>query len=178
MAFIVLLLCPAHAAEPLSREYQVKAAYLYKLADYIDWPAAAFDSPDSPLTICVFGRDPFGSALNAVVAGERAAGRGIVVKRASAPDVAFGCHVAYITPSKDDVLVQQLALFIGKPVLTVTDGAGNEGGSHGIVDFVIQDDRVRFNIDSGLAVNGGLAISSKLLNLALKVRTNSRGGSP
>jgi hypothetical protein len=166
---LVILFGTAHAAEPLPREYQVKAAYLYKLADYVDWPASTFDAPTSPLTICVVGADPFGPALDTATEGERAAGHSIIIKRCSAPEAAATCQVAYITAAKETASTQQLALFVGKPVLTVTDGGGSS--AHGIIDFVIRDDRVRFDIDTRLAAEGGLSISSKLLSLAGTVRT-------
>ncbi|MGE3332005.1 MAG: YfiR family protein [Rhodospirillaceae bacterium] len=158
----------AYGADPLTREYQIKGAYLYKLADYVEWPAAAFASPASPLTICVVGRDPFGGALDQVTAGERVAGHVIEIKRLAAADPSV-CHVAYFSGPTGAVLDTQLAGYDGKSVLTITDGIG-EGARRGIINFVLRDDRVRFEIDEQAASDVKLAISSKLLSLATTVR--------
>lgn len=164
----VIPLGTSHAAEALSREYQIKGAYLYKLADYVEWPASAFASPASPLTICVIGDDPFGLALEAVTAGERAAGHPISIRRLPAPEPSV-CHVAYFSATQGEALSRALSVFDGKPVLTITDGIG-EGTRRGIINFVLRDDRVRFDIDERAASEVGLSISSKLLSLAVSVR--------
>jgi hypothetical protein len=169
--------CTAQAAEPLSREYQIKGAYLYKLADYVEWPATAFPNPSSALMICLVGGDPFGSALDAVTAGEHVAGHAVVVKHAPTDEELPSCHVAYLGGANNRQLARVLALFINKPVLTITDG-NKEDGDRGIVNFVVRDDRVRFEIDDRSAARVGLSISSKLLNLAVAVRSRVQGGTP
>jgi hypothetical protein len=156
----------AQAVEPPSTEYSVKAAFLYRFADYIEWPPTAFDSPASPVTVCVIGRDPFGPTLDRLTDGERVAGRPIAIKRAQKLDGAMGCHVVYVDTKGD--LTASLHAVEGKPVLTVTNGV-DETGAHGIINFVIHDNRVRFNIDIRLAAGNGLSISSRLLSVALAV---------
>lgn len=170
-AFLALGARPASGADPGSREYAVKAAFLYKFADYVDWPAAAFGSPAGPLTICILGRDPFGAVLDELTRGERVAGRALVIHRAPAADKTANCQVAYI--SSGTGMAQALATFGGKPVLTVTDDA--DPGLHGIISFVIHENRVRFEIDTAIAATSGLAISSKLLTLAAATRGGKAG---
>lgn len=170
---------PAIGAEPSSREYAIKAAFLYKFADYIEWPASAFASAGSPLSICVIGEDPFGAALDSLAAGERAAGRVIAVRHLPTPEGAANCNVAYVGARTPDELARMLAAFAGKPVLTVTDEV-DEARPHGIVNFVLRDNHVRFDIDARLAADDRLAISSKLLSIAVAVRAteDSKGGRP
>ncbi len=162
----LLLSGRASAEEPL--ELAVKATYLYKLAPFITWPSAAGEA-SAPLVICIQGKDPFGALIDRAVAGQRIEGRPVVVRRIPKIDAASGCQIAYIGGS--DVQPETAALRdIGRaPVLTVTDqerGAGSPGDVH----LVLLDGRVRFVIDNGQAQQQGLAISSKLLALALKVK--------
>lgn len=162
---LVLLLAGGHgagavawAAEPL--EYAVKAAYLAKFPFYVEWPPTAFAAPTSPLVLCVVGDDPFGSALDEAVAGQQVQGRAIAVRRLKAAARDSGCHVAYVgADSRAEALR-------GGAVLVVSD-APNGGG---IINFVLRDNKVRFTVDDEAAFQNGLAISSKLLSVALSVR--------
>jgi hypothetical protein len=149
-------------------EYAVKAAYLYKLGDYIDWPAAAFQSATSPLNLCVSGGDPFGSMLDSSVAGQKIAGRAILVRRLVVVERDSGCHVLYAGGSDRQPVAQALDAVRGSPVLTVTDSA--RGDAAGIVHFVVKDRRVRFDIDDEAAALNRLKVSSKLFTLALSVK--------
>jgi YfiR/HmsC-like len=160
---------PANAAtlDQGSLEYAVKATYLYKFAPFIDWPPAAFPSSGSPINICVLGRDPFGEVLDRAVAGQRIAGRAVVVVRLDRVD-GSDCHIMYLSES-DGAATRALDAVRGAPVLTVTDSE-SEPGAKGIINFVVRDNRVRFEIDESAAAQNGLMISSKLLNLAVSVR--------
>jgi hypothetical protein len=166
VALTMFLAGLAQAVEPPSTEYSVKAAFLYRFADYIEWPPTAFDTPTSPVTVCIIGRDPFGPALDMLTDGERVAGRPIAIKRAQKLDGAMGCHVAYVDTKND--LASLLQAVEGRPVLTVTNGV-DETREHGIINFIIHDNRVRFDIDIRLAAANGLSISSRLLSVALAV---------
>lgn len=86
------------------REYQVKAAFLLNFTKFIEWPPAAFEQPDSPISICILGDDPFRSSLDAIVSGEVVNGRKVVVqkmKRAPSPQ---SCQVLFVGKSEKDVL--------------------------------------------------------------------------
>lgn len=158
----------AAAAESDSLEYVVKAAYLYKLGDYIEWPATAFETPASSVNLCIVGEDPFGNNLEAAVNGQRIAGRPIVVRRLIEVDRASGCHILYVGGSDRQHVGAALEAVRGAPVLTVTDAA--RGEAIGIVHFVVKDKRVRFEIDDESAALHGLKVSSKLFTLALSVK--------
>lgn len=156
---------PAHARQ---EEYAVKAAFLYKLAPFIDWPATTFAAPDSPFTICVVGTDPFGPELDTTVGGRRISQHPVAVKRLEKIDAVSDCNIAYMAGSKAQSVSDALAAVQGTPVLTVTDSA--IGQARGIVHLVLVRRRVRFLIDDDAAAKNGLAISSKLMRLAMQVR--------
>lgn len=169
--FAVLALSPlqsAAAADTDAPEYAVKAAYLYKLGDYIEWPAAAFDSATSPIDLCIAGDDPFGNMLEANVAGQHIAGRAIHIRRLKTVEHGSGCHILYVGGSAQQRVAQALDAVSGSPVLTVTDAARDDAA--GIVHFVVKDSRVRFDIDDEAAARNGLRVSSKLFTLALSVK--------
>jgi hypothetical protein len=162
LLWLVAWLVPAPVLAQDSLEYAVKATYLYKFAPFVEWPERAFDTPASPYVVCVAGDDPFGPILDRATAGQSFGERPVMVRRTaiSAPDA--GCHTLYTASP------EALAAVRGRPVLTVTDAA--RGDAKGIVNFVLQNNRVRFEIDLRQAADNGLPISSKLLTLATQVR--------
>jgi hypothetical protein len=148
-----------------SLEYQVKAAFLLNFTKFIEWPPAAFELPNSPVTICILGEDPFGGSLNQIVAGESVNGRNIAVLRIDRPPAQKVCQVLFWgksnAPSK---AVPEL----GPGVLTVGEGERfvREGG---MIGFLIDNRRVRFDINQSKAEGAGLKLSSKLLSVARTV---------
>lgn len=173
-ALLVLLLPGAAlAAEGDALEYAIKATYLYKFAAYVDWPASTFAAPGSPLTLCIAGDDPFGASLDTAVRDQRVAGRALVVRRLKSVGREADCQILFVGGA-DPLRTQFLAAVRGSAVLTVTD-RHESGGTAGIIDFVMRDNRVRFDIDESAATRSGLAISSKLLKLALNLKP---AGSP
>jgi hypothetical protein len=160
------LCAPAGWASEAS-EYAVKAAYLYKFGLFVQWPSSAFASPSSPVNLCVLGDDPFGKALDDAVSGQRIGTHAIVVQRLKAPPRGASCQILYLSPEFPN-RAQVLDSLSGNGVLTVTDGP--KQGGQGVIHFVLKDARVRFDIDDEQAARDGLAISSKLLSLALNVK--------
>ena len=149
----------AAVAEPI--EYAVKAAYLVKFPFYVEWPPTAFSSPTAPLTLCVVGDDPFGSLLDEAAAGQQVQGRPLALKRMKSFSREAGCHVVYLGA---DVKADSLR---NSAALVVTDALPS---GTGMINFVIKDNRVRFTVDDEAAAQNGLAISSKLLGVALAVK--------
>jgi hypothetical protein len=149
-------------------EAAVKATYLYKLAPFAAWPTDAFPSPSAPFVICVQGPDPFNHALDQAVAGRKIGGHPIVVSRLSRVGPGSGCQLAYLGGSPAQPRAAALDALRGTHVLTVTDEA-NGPGPHGMIHFVLRGGRVRFEIDLRQAEAAGVAISSKLLALAVSV---------
>jgi hypothetical protein len=147
-------------AEPL--EYAVKAAYLTKFGIYVDWPELA---PGAPLNLCIVGADPFGKALATAAESEQPGSRFIVVRRLPTITAESNCQIAFFS-NNDSTAPQIIASLRGTPVLTVSDS----GGKGAIINFVLKDNRVRFEIDDAAAAQNNLALSSKLLGLALNVK--------
>jgi hypothetical protein len=158
---VVWIAAPAFAEGPT--EAAVKADYLYKFADFVEWPAAG---AASPAQLCVAGDDPFGSVLDQAIRGQTIDGKPVVVTRLDRVDKGAPCAILFLAPSHRQPLADALDKLKGTPVLTVTDDAPT--GQRGMIDFVMRDNRVRFRIDPTAAERSGLTISSKLLSLAVK----------
>lgn len=162
-ALLLLLALPAAAQAP---EYDVKAAFLFNFAKFVEWPAGAFAGERAPLTICVFGDDPFGRSLDAVVQGERVGERGLAVERPERIGDLDGCHVLFVSGSERERLPEVLARVEEEPVLTVGDADGFLRAG-GIINFILEGSKVRFLINQEAAERSGLRISSKLMRLAV-----------
>jgi hypothetical protein len=167
---------PARAAQPppkaappsVSLEYAVKATYIYKLAPFVTWPPGEFATANSPFTICVVGDDPFGGYLETAVTGRGISGHPFEVLRLAVLTPEAGCEIAFLSHLPGQGIPRALEAVSGKPVLTVVDSVAP--ARQGIVQFVIRHGRVGFEINAGAAARNHLAISSKLLSLALAVR--------
>jgi len=164
-----LLACAAPAVADPVLEIAVKAAYLYKFAPFVRWPPGT--EARAPFAICVIGKDPFDGVLDRAVAGQRVGARPIVVRRMAAATAAAPCQIAYLGGSRAQPVSEALRLLHGAPVLTVTDGP-----PPGIVDFAAIDGRIRFRVDDQAAADSGLAVSSKLLRLAVSVNPRRSPG--
>jgi len=167
--FLVLATCllwssPAPGATGPS-EYQVKAAFLYKFARFVEWPDSSFASPEAPLVIGILGDDPFGPMLDQAVAGKRVQGRQLQVLRFSHLDQAPPCHILFVGRLQQSGLSPVLDLAEGQPVLSVGEAEGfNRAG--GIIRLLVEGQQVFFEINAGAAQRAGLKLSSQLLKLA------------
>jgi len=158
---------PARALE--ATDLAVKAAFLFKFGFFVEWPTTAFVSNDSPINLCIVGDDPFGQVLDDAVRGQRIGGRTVVLRRMSSISRDSGCHIVYLSAAAPSRVPQLLAALKGSDVLTVTDATA-DGADAGIINFVVRDNHVRFDIDDAAAASVGLVISSRLLNVALDVK--------
>jgi len=148
-------------------ELQVKAAYLYNFGKFVRWPADRDPSPKSR-EICVLGKDPFGAVLDATVAGESMDGRPITVRRlANLPD-APSCSILFVSTSEENRLYTILSAARGLGVLTVSDipHFAERGGTIG---FVVQQGRIRFEVNRDAAEQSHIGLSSELLKVATRV---------
>jgi hypothetical protein len=147
-------------------EYQVKAAFLLNFTKFIEWPPSAFRQPDSPVSICVLGGDPFGSALDQIVSGEVVNGRKVVAQRIKSVPPPQACQALFVGRLEKDA--GKILPGLGSGVLTVGEGE-NFIRDGGMIAFVIENRRVRFEINQAVAENSGLKLSSKLLSVAKPV---------
>ena len=151
-------------------ELAVKASYLTKFGPFVEWPATATPGEDTPLRLCVVGEDPFGPLLDDAARDQRVNGRAIALHRLRAVDRerAAECQILFIGGGADQPAHEALQALAGLPVLTVSDPA--RGARGGMIQFVLQGGRVRFEVDQALAGQSGLKISAKLLALAVRVK--------
>jgi hypothetical protein len=166
--FAAAVLAGSFPVQAAVTEADVKAAFLPRFARYVTWPPSAAPSGSSPYVLCVIGADPFGDGLDAAARGQSVDGRRIVVRHLDSASGAGQCHIAYVSSSRSQSVSQILTGLRGKSVLTVTDS--RNGGSRGIIHFAVVDGRVRFYIDEAQASSDGIAISSRLLALAIGVK--------
>jgi hypothetical protein len=158
----------AARAQDASLESAVKATYLHKFAPFVEWPNPAAEFPDGSFTVCIVGNDPFDGLLDRAVNGQAIAGHQIAIHRLTRVTGNPGCAVLFATGSAAQSVADILAATRGMPVLTVTDSA-SDPAAKGIINFIVVDNRVRFEIDMHNAASDGLSISSKLLSLAVRV---------
>ena len=146
------------------KEYQVKAAYLYNFLKFVEWPAGAFDKPQTPYRICVLGPDPFGEDLD-IAAAENVQGRRMMVQRMGDIKSATGCHVLFVASSERRKLAAIFAALGSAPTLTVgEDEEFTRAG--GCLRFFWFEDKIRFEINMRATERARLKVSAKLLNLA------------
>jgi YfiR/HmsC-like len=151
------------AQEPRPNEYlyQLKAAFLLNFAKFVEWPPMAFANADSPLVLGVLGENPFGDILK----GKAINNRLLKVEQFHSSAEATNCHILFIRASEKERL-SAIIQSLGKAcVLTVGDEIDGFTDK-GMINFVLREKKIRFQINDAAAKNVGLKISSKLLSLA------------
>ena len=164
LAGTVALSAPVSAQVP--KEYQLKAVFLWRLAPFTQWPSDAFESPDSPIVICVLGENPFGDALNAAVSGETAHGRNLVVRHHRSIEQIRACHILYITGAGSRPAKEIAGVLAGRSVLTVRDGGGLASAYDTIVGFVTEQNKLKLRINLKAATAARLVLDPRLLRAA------------
>ena len=162
----------AHAADP-SREYQVKAVFLFNFAQFTEWPSNAFSAADSPIVIGTLGTNPFGDFLRETVSTETVHGRKLVVEHYQKVEEIKNCHILYMGQSEADRLEHDLNVLKGRPVLTVSeiDNAAYRGA---MVRLLTEKNKVRLRINLDEVRAAGLTLSSKLLRVAEVVHSERK----
>lgn len=157
------------AQSPQPSEYQVKAAYLYNFAKFVEWPSSG---EDKHIVIGILGQNPFGAVLENTVKNKSVNGHKLEVKTVTSIAELRNCQIAFISRSEKRRLREIRDGLKGANVLTVGDGIEGFIEAGGIINFAIEEDQVRFDINDYNAKMAGLQISSKLLDLA----RNRKGG--
>jgi hypothetical protein len=150
-----------------SREYQIKAAFLYNFAKFVDWPPEAFRDENAPFVIGILGVDPFGEAFDSLKE-KPVRSRRLAIQRFTRVEEIEGCHMLYVSPSARQALRSVLDALRNSPTLTVSelDGFAQQGG---MIGFVTVDNKIHFDINQSVAGRHRLKISSQLLKLARTV---------
>jgi hypothetical protein len=150
-------------------EYQLKAAFIYNFAKFVQWPSDAFQGPADPITTCVLGQDPFGHELEKAIKGKAIDGRPLALRRISNVRQAAGCRILFVGSSEGKRMNAIVTGLKETGVLTVgeTEGTTLNGA---IINFTVESGKVRFEVDVDAADRGKLRVSSKLLSLARSVK--------
>jgi hypothetical protein len=162
----------AQAQTPGALERQVKAAYLYKFAGFVEWPEGSFAHPDSPLVIGVLSADALAEQLEQTVAGHTAGGRAVVVRKLRRGDALAGLHILFIGAMERAALQETLAASRSQAVLTVSDS--DEAHALGsMINFVVADEKLRFEVALKPVASARMRISARMLSAAYKVQAAS-----
>jgi hypothetical protein len=164
------LFVPTAFAEPgaAAIEYKLKAVFLLNFTKFIEWPAQAFSGETAPIVICIAGMDPFGRVLDEAVEGETVQGRALEIKRLSLGQDLRACHIAFFGRSTASRLAELLPGLRGSHTLTVGEMENGFLQQGGAMNFVLVDQKVRFEVNPDIATRANLKISSKLLVLAYR----------
>jgi hypothetical protein len=162
---LLLAVSGVHAQEVQPSEYQLKAAFLFNFAKFVEWPEEAFSEPKAPIIIGVLGENPFGEQLEQTVRGKTINGRPFTVKELRSLPEARNCHILFISTSEKARLPAIFDSLRGASVLTVGE-AENFTEAGGMINFVLEGGKIRFQVNDAAAKSAQLKISSKLLSLA------------
>lgn len=177
IAALVYLLFAGSSALGQQRpsEYQVEAAYLYNFGRFVEWPAKSPTARNNSFTICVLGDDPFGRALDATLAGETIGNQRVTARRISSPQMAVDCQILFISSSEANRLNKIIEALDKNAVLTVSD-IPQFSQRQGMIQFVTEENRIRFEVNLAATRRAGLTLSSELLKVATMVRKNPPPG--
>ena len=166
----ILIPCQLNAENDLSGEYYVKAAFIYNFAKFIEWPEASFATPTAPLTLCILGKDPFGSTIE-TIQGKNVRAHDLNIEYIDDLRSIKNCHILFICSSEKGNLKEILSKIKGLPILSVSDmdGFSNQGG---MIHFFRIGNSIRFKINADAAKRAHIKISSQLLKLAEIVKEN------
>lgn len=174
------LTLPALAVPAAGAEFsapQVKAAFLYHFARFVDWPAEVFSTADAPLVLGILGQDPVGTAAMQSLADKKVKGRPLEVRLLSGIKEAKRCHILFISAAEQPRLVRLLDSLRGSSTLTVSDieHFAERGGTIGLSTV---EQKIRFEINVEAAREAGLVISSQLLTLATAIHRSTGTDKP
>jgi hypothetical protein len=170
VAFLSAVPLRAEPAKPL--DVEVKATYLLNFGRFATWPVDTPDPAEQGFPLCVIGRDPFGSVLDHTVTGETIDGRAVVVRRIATAPETNQCRILFVSGSEESRLAAILALAEKAGVLTVSD-IPRFTDRGGMIQFVLEDKRVRFRVNAVAVGHARLTLSSELLRVASAVVRSS-----
>ncbi|MFE8072490.1 YfiR family protein [Marinobacteraceae bacterium S3BR75-40.1] len=150
---------------PAEQAYRIKALFLYNFANFVEWPETAFDTPDTPLRMCLYGEAPFSDYLEPFENTRIRDRRLTIIKTSDRNEIHSGCHILFVGTNKLDQVETLLANVNPLFVLSVgsTEGFTDKGG---IINILRTRDQQEFVINLSKAIENGLLINSDLLALA------------
>jgi hypothetical protein len=175
LGLVLLTALTSHAQLPKANAGQVQAAYLYNFGKFVKWPTVAPANQSGSFTICVLAEDPFGATLQSTLAGESVGGKPVAVRRLAKTQDAAVCHILFIGSAEGRDLKEILAALDEAAVLTVSD-MPDFSKRGGMIQFVLEGDRIRFEINLEGAERSHLVFPSELLKVAAAVKKPARSG--
>jgi hypothetical protein len=163
--FLLIALVGQAPAARAQQADQVKAAFLFNFAKFVEWPSGTFANDRAAIILGVPDRDPLAAALE-TLQGKMVQGRRLEIRRCREPEDFSRCQIFFASASEKARLPQILGSLRKSPVLTVTDNVNNFAKLGGIINLIIVDDKIHFEICEDNARQSGLKISSQLLKLA------------
>lgn len=158
----------APGASPVTlREYDVKAACLFNIAKFSDWPEGAFTHPSAPIIVGILGQDPFGAVLDRIVKGRVVNNRAVLIRRATHYSEMLDAHVVFVCASQKGNASLIASALSASNVLVVGDT--EETAPFAAINFSVTDGRTLFVVNLDRAGRAAVRISSKLLALAASV---------
>jgi len=162
---LLLAMATALAGPADPKDYEVKAAFLYNFTKFVEWPPHTFKNQEEPVVVGVLGAPQCATALEQLVKDRKVNGRAIVVRRIDTAEDAKSAQLLFVGSSEEEHFARLLPSLAGAPVLTVGESqAFKELG--GAINFVVDDSKVRFEINALAAERVGVKISAQLLKLA------------
>ena len=161
--------CPAQNSAPTEyQEYQIKAAFIFNFAKFVEWPPQAFAKDTSPIVIGVLGVNVFGDNLEQALRNKSIHHRPLLYQEFHSVAEVTNCQVLFIGVSEKKRYAKILGALRGMSVLTVSESDQDQFiDAGGMINFVIQDNRIHFQVNNEAAKSAGLIINSKLLDLAV-----------
>lgn len=150
-------------------DYEVKAAYLYNFGRFVDWPANNAASKQESFNVCVLGEGPIAPALEATLAGETIGGKKVAARRIASMEGLDKCQILFLSSIQEDRLQRIIEALDKNAVLTVSD-MPHFSQRGGMIEFVTEGKRVRFEVNLAATRHAGLTLSSELLKVAAVVR--------
>ena len=174
--FSLLLVAPGKRteAQATAEEYRVKAAFIFHFAQLVDWPSEKPAGADNSLVLCTLGEDPFQGVLEDTVAGKAIGNRVLRIRHLGDPQDMQACQIVFLGRGQSKRIPMLVSTLHNAPVLTVgeTDGFLDAGG---MIDFFLEDNKLRFAVNLDAAESADLKIGSRLLVLAQRVVRESHG---
>ncbi|MDB6019022.1 MAG: YfiR family protein [Pedosphaera sp.] len=154
----------AGAQAAASKEYQIKSAFLFNFAQFVEWPANTFTNAEAPFCIGILGEDSFGRALDETIQGETIQNHKLLIQRSQRLEDLQACQLVFISKSEKGRVAEVLSKLGDRRILTVSElpGFASRGG---MINFYLEGKKVRFEINPAAAQREGLKISSQLLSL-------------
>ena len=160
--------------QPLT-ESQIKAGFLFNFTKFVEWPPDAFADPGVPLVLGIVGDNPVTDLLVETAAGKIVNGRAVIVRRFKEGQDLRSCHILFVSSSEGKHVPQILETVKGSRVLTVSETSGFVQ-SGGMINFFVEGNKVRLEINLDAAARASLKISAKVIAVARLVSGESPGG--